>query len=247
MVGNVHEGAFWQLPSSRTLVSEAAVRLQKDEDPFSVRVLPRILWGVHPRGLDSMPTSHPSMVVMHHFLGSWKIRSPWDLLRWSVQKQLVLQLTHLLQRLYAPETRSQACCTAPRMSCRMYCFAAGVIFLTRAAKLLSNICGARTAAAQHLLRRLNACSTARPISMHSRCHAYRAEHQPAIMGSLTCSLLCRLWPVKLPAAQSMEEALPNDVKGPRLYPVSILWEPPFTMLVHLVGHGSLQVSPTWFD
>ena len=40
----------------------------------------------------------------------------------------------------------------------------------------------------------------------------------------------------------MEEALPNDVKGPRLYPVSILWEPPFTMLVHLVGHGSLQVS-----
>ena len=104
---DVQEGACRAAGWSQTYpLSETRLRLQKDEDPFSVRVLPRILWGVHPRGLDSMPTSHPSMVVMHHFLGSWKIRSPWDLLRWSVQKQLVLQLSHLLQRLYAPALSS---------------------------------------------------------------------------------------------------------------------------------------------
>ena len=39
----------------------------------------------------------------------------------------------------------------------------------------------------------------------------------------------------------MEKALPNDAKGARLYPVSIMWEPPFTMMVHLTGHGSRQV------
>ena len=71
-----------------------ALLLQRD-DPFSVRVLPRVIWGVHPRGLDGMPVQHPSMWVLHHFLGSWKIRSPRDLLRWSVQRRLLLMLWQL--------------------------------------------------------------------------------------------------------------------------------------------------------
>ena len=41
--------------------------------------------------------------------------------------------------------------------------------------------------------------------------------------------------------EGMEEALPRDLVVKQLYPVSIAWEPPFTMMVDLVGHGDPQV------
>ena len=41
----------------------------------------------------------------------------------------------------------------------------------------------------------------------------------------------------------MEAALPRDSARHQLYPVSVAWAPPFTMLVDLVGHGDPQV--TW--
>ena len=38
-----------------------------------------------------------------------------------------------------------------------------------------------------------------------------------------------------------EEELPFDRSDAQLYPVSIPWQPPFTMLVNLIGQGDLQV------
>lgn len=40
----------------------------------------------------------------------------------------------------------------------------------------------------------------------------------------------------------MEAALPRDSSLHQLYPVSISWTPPYTMMVDLVGHGDPQVS-----
>lgn len=39
----------------------------------------------------------------------------------------------------------------------------------------------------------------------------------------------------------MEMSLPRDRLTPQLYPVSMVWQPPFTQLVDLVGHGDMQV------
>ena len=39
-----------------------------------------------------------------------------------------------------------------------------------------------------------------------------------------------------------EEDLPFDRSDTQLYPVSIPWRPPFTMLVNLMGQGDLQVT-----
>ena len=44
------------------------------------------------------------------------------------------------------------------------------------------------------------------------------------------------------SAGAMEEALPFDSKEVMLYPVSMLWQPPFTVMVDLWGRGELQVS-----
>lgn len=38
-----------------------------------------------------------------------------------------------------------------------------------------------------------------------------------------------------------EEDLPFDRSDAQLYPVSIPWQPPFNMLLHLMGQGDLQV------
>lgn len=43
-------------------------------------------------------------------------------------------------------------------------------------------------------------------------------------------------------APIMESALPFDRQSKQLYPVSITWQPPFTMLLDLKGHGDLQVG-----
>lgn len=39
----------------------------------------------------------------------------------------------------------------------------------------------------------------------------------------------------------MEEALPFDSKEKVQYPVSVAWQPPFTIMVDLVGRGELLV------
>ena len=51
----------------------------------------------------------------------------------------------------------------------------------------------------------------------------------------------------------MEPALPFDRQAKQLYPVSITWQPPFTMLLDLKGHGDLQarlfilLGSNWFS
>ena len=51
-----------------------------------------------------------------------------------------------------------------------------------------------------------------------------------------------------------EQELPFDRSDKQLYPVSVTWQPPFTMMVDLIGAGDLQVvfhlqspnpHPTW--
>ena len=49
---------------------------------------------------DGVPADHPSIIVMHHFLGSWKIRRPRDLLRFSVMKRFVLTVWQLFYPMY---------------------------------------------------------------------------------------------------------------------------------------------------
>jgi hypothetical protein len=51
--------------------------LQQD-DPWTVRVLPKVYFGVHPLGLDGVGPDDPDIVVLHHFLGSWKVRGGWS-------------------------------------------------------------------------------------------------------------------------------------------------------------------------
>ncbi len=69
---------------------------------------------------------------------------------------------------------------------------------------------------------------------------------------LTAQLLppCRVPAVKeeeeeAAKVQPMEPALPRDRLAPQLYPVSMVWQPPFTQLVDLIGHGDLQVLLYW--
>ena len=54
---------------------------------------------------------------------------------------------------------------------------------------------------------------------------------------------CRPPSSPVPVLEGMEEALPHDLAARQLYPISIGWDPPFTMLVDLVGHGDPQVPP----
>jgi len=61
------------VPAVRPLAWLFAVS-QADEDPWQVRILPKIYWGVHPVGLDGMLPTEPRVGVLHHFLGSWKVR-----------------------------------------------------------------------------------------------------------------------------------------------------------------------------
>lgn len=56
---------------------EVACGAQKD-DPWTVRVLPKVYFGVHPLGLDGVSPDDPDIVVLHHFLGSWKVRGGWS-------------------------------------------------------------------------------------------------------------------------------------------------------------------------
>ena len=55
------------------------------EDPWQVRILPKIYWGVHPVGLDGMAPTEPRVGVLHHFLGSWKVKGGWRKRRFSLR------------------------------------------------------------------------------------------------------------------------------------------------------------------
>ena len=44
-------------------------------DPFNVRIMPKVIFGAHPLGYDGLAGDDPGIVVLHHFLGSWKMRS----------------------------------------------------------------------------------------------------------------------------------------------------------------------------
>ncbi|GLC37790.1 hypothetical protein PLESTB_001477000 [Pleodorina starrii] len=49
----------------------------KANDPWKVRILPRVAFGVHPAGIDGLTPDAKEIVVLHHFLGSWKKRGGW--------------------------------------------------------------------------------------------------------------------------------------------------------------------------
>uniref|UniRef100_A0A383WPH4 Methyltransferase FkbM domain-containing protein n=1 Tax=Tetradesmus obliquus TaxID=3088 RepID=A0A383WPH4_TETOB len=49
----------------------------KHDDPWKVRILPRVAFGVHPSGDDELGPHLPGVVVLHHFLGSWQWQGSW--------------------------------------------------------------------------------------------------------------------------------------------------------------------------
>ncbi|GFR43765.1 hypothetical protein Agub_g4877 [Astrephomene gubernaculifera] len=54
-------------------------------DPWKVRILPRVAFGVHPAGIDGLSPEAKEIVVLHHFLGSWKKRGGWHKRRTVLQ------------------------------------------------------------------------------------------------------------------------------------------------------------------
>jgi hypothetical protein len=52
------------------------LQLQHD-DPWKVRVLPRVAFGVHPSDDQELGPHLPGVVVLHHFLGSWQWQGSW--------------------------------------------------------------------------------------------------------------------------------------------------------------------------
>ena len=63
--------------------------MQRD-DPFNVRVMPKITFGAHPLGYDGLAADDPGIVVLHHFLGSWKMRS----VGWRKNRENLASLIH---------------------------------------------------------------------------------------------------------------------------------------------------------
>jgi hypothetical protein len=41
-------------------------------DPWKIRILPQVAFGVHPAGLDGLTPDLKDIVVLHHFLGTWQ-------------------------------------------------------------------------------------------------------------------------------------------------------------------------------
>ncbi|KAL3159283.1 hypothetical protein ABBQ32_011245 [Trebouxia sp. C0010 RCD-2024] len=50
----------------------------KRDDPWTVRLLPKVHFGVHPVGLDGIEPDAPGITVLHHYLGTWKVRGGWS-------------------------------------------------------------------------------------------------------------------------------------------------------------------------
>jgi hypothetical protein len=44
---------------------------------WPVRILPRVSFGAHPKGYDGVSAADPRVLVLHHFLGSWKKLGGW--------------------------------------------------------------------------------------------------------------------------------------------------------------------------
>ena len=36
--------------------------------------MPRVAFGSHPGGMDGVPADHPGVIVMHHYMGTWKAK-----------------------------------------------------------------------------------------------------------------------------------------------------------------------------
>ena len=58
--------------------------------------MPKITFGAHPLGYDGLSADDPGIVVLHHFLGSWKMRK----LGWKQNKQIIAKL---LKKLFGPK------------------------------------------------------------------------------------------------------------------------------------------------
>lgn len=56
---------------------QTALHVQRD-DPWTVRILPKVHFGVHPVGLDGIEPDAPGITVLHHYLGTWKVRGGWS-------------------------------------------------------------------------------------------------------------------------------------------------------------------------
>lgn len=58
--------------------------------------MPKITFGAHPLGYDGLSADDPGIVVLHHFLGSWKMRP----LGWKQNKKT---LAKFLKKLFGPK------------------------------------------------------------------------------------------------------------------------------------------------
>ena len=54
------------------------VQEQVGEHNWGVRILPRISLGAHPKSQDGVAADAPEVEVLHHFVGSWKVRGGWS-------------------------------------------------------------------------------------------------------------------------------------------------------------------------
>lgn len=82
----------------------SACRPAQKDDPWSVRVLPRAAFGAQSVASDGGGSEGADVVVLHHFMGSWRGRSKRR--RWSLG-----QLLRWLRPAHAPPARQ--CAPAP--------------------------------------------------------------------------------------------------------------------------------------
>jgi hypothetical protein len=61
-------GGVWA-PQGQTLAAD---------DPWGVRILPRVAFGAHPSGVDGVDPHSPGVYALHHFMGSWKKTGGWQ-------------------------------------------------------------------------------------------------------------------------------------------------------------------------
>ena len=74
----------WYTEQRKNLTADTQLRRY----PFwSVRVLPRVVWGTHPRAgsADGVSQSSPEVVVAHKFAGSWKRKQGVERLPWPIR------------------------------------------------------------------------------------------------------------------------------------------------------------------
>ena len=74
--------------------------LMQRDDPWTVRLLPKVHFGVHPVGLDGIEPDAPGITVLHHYLGTWKVRGGWSRRRIDLYR-----LWRKVKSFMAPESR----------------------------------------------------------------------------------------------------------------------------------------------